>query len=239
MKKLLLGALALIGTLTIAVAQQWLPYPVVGGASFCSSTVNATCVNTVPAGPSSITGIETIPADTNLLGANNIASVAPQTVKIPTLTLANYARGTGLLYSTGTPVAGIAGTAEQVLATYSIPASTLISGRAIRIKASFSAAANGNNKTFKCYFGASVVSSGVLTTNAKNGSCEVMVHYTSSAATQEVYGNMLVDTTPITGYVNAGTDNAAAAIVAKFSGTGGTSGADITVNAFSVELLGQ
>lgn len=217
-----------------ALAQQWPNVPIIGGSSYCSSTVNSVCVNTVPAGPTSVTGAETVPADTNLSSGQT-----PQTAKVTSLTLANYARGTGLLYSTGVPVAGIAGTTEQTLATYSIPASTLISGRMIRIKASFSAAANGNNKTFKCYFGASVISSGVLTSNAKNGSCEVNAFYTSSATTQEVYGNMLVDTTPITGYVNAGTDNSAAAIVAKFTAIGGTSGIDITLNAFSVELLGQ
>lgn len=217
-----------------AIAQMFSGLPIVGGASYCMTTVNNVCTQTIPAGPTSVTGAETIPLDTNLTSGQS-----PQTAKITTLTLANYARGTGLLYSTGVPVAGAAGTAEQVLATYSVPANTLISGRVVRVRASFSAAANGNNKTFKCYFGASVITSGVLTTNAKNGSCEVLAYYTSSAATQEVFGNMLVDTTPITGYVAAGTDNAAAAIVAKFSGTGGTSGADITVNAFSVELLGQ
>jgi hypothetical protein len=160
-------------------------------------------------------------------------------VIIPTSTLANYARGTGLLFTTGTPVAGTTGTSEQTLATYSIPANTLVSGRIIRIRASFSFAANGNNKTVKCYFGASVITSGTLTDNGTNGSCEMYVYYTSSAATQEVYANMIHATTAITTYVNAGTDNAAAAITAKFTGTGGTTGADITMNTFSVELAGQ
>lgn len=235
MKKIVYSLLALIACAALpAVAQMWGNLPIVGGSSYCFSTVNGTCVSTIPAGPTVITGNETFPLDTNLTQGQS-----PQTAKVGTTTLTNYIRGSGLLYSTGVPVAGAAGTAEQTLATYSIPASTLISGRQIRVRASFSAAANGNNKTFKCYFGASVISSGVLTTNAKNGSCEVVAVYTSSAATQEVYGNMLVDTTPITGYVNAGTDNAAAAIVAKFTATGGTSGVDITVNAFSVELLGK
>lgn len=229
--------LAAIGVLigSVAIAGIWnVDFPIIGGASYSCGSVNAVQTCTVPAGPASVTGAETIPVDTNLSGGQ-----APQTAILPVSTLTNYVRGTGLLYSTGTPVAGIAGTGEQTLATYAIPASTLIAGRMIRIRASFSAGANGNNKTFKCYFGASVISSGVLTTNAKNGSCEVLVTYGNAAAVQEVYGNMLVDTTPITGYVNAGTDNAAAAITAKFTAQGGTSGIDITMNAFSVELLGQ
>lgn len=217
----------------LAVAGIWNnSFPIVGGAAYSCSTVNSTSVCTVAAGPTSITGAETFPADTNLSGGRN-----PQSVIIPTLTMANYARGTGMLYLTGTPVAGVAGTTEQTLATYSLPASTLVTGRALKIRSSFSAAANGNNKTFKCYFGASVISSGVLSTNAKNGSCDVFVVWTAAAA-QTVYGNMLVDTTAITGYVNAGTDSTAAAVTVKMTGTGGTTGADITMNVFSVELIG-
>lgn len=230
-------ALALIATLACgaAIAGFWnVTFPIVGGNAYSCSTVNNVTVCTVPAGPGSITGAETIPADTNLSGGST-----PQTVIIPTATLANYARGTGLLYSTGTPVSGVAGTGEQVLATYTIPASTLVAGRIIRIRASFTSGSNGNNKTFKCYFGASVITSGTLTDNGTNGSCEVNVFYTSSAATQEVYANMIHATTNITTYVAAGTDNAAATIVAKISGQGGTSGVDVTMNTFSVELLGQ
>lgn len=75
MKKLLL-ALAIIFLPTIAFAQMWQSYPQVDGPSFCNSTVNAVCVQTVPAGPA-LTGNETIPGDTNLTGGGQ-----PQTVKI-------------------------------------------------------------------------------------------------------------------------------------------------------------
>ncbi len=81
LKKVLLGSVAALFVAGIAIGQQWLPYPEVGGSSFCSSTVNANCVNTVPAGPA-ITGNETVPADTNLSGGRS-----PQTVKIPTSVL--------------------------------------------------------------------------------------------------------------------------------------------------------
>lgn len=76
MLKKLIIALALIAFPTIAIAQQWPSLPQVDGPSYCASTVNAVCVQTVPAGPA-LTGNETIPADTNLSGGGQ-----PQTVKI-------------------------------------------------------------------------------------------------------------------------------------------------------------
>ncbi len=76
LKKLGLTLLAIVSVIGVAVAQQWFPYPIVGGAAFCSSTVNNVCVNTVPAGPA-LTGNETIPADTNASGGQS-----PQTVKL-------------------------------------------------------------------------------------------------------------------------------------------------------------
>ncbi len=76
LKKLSLTLFAVVSIISIGVAQQWFPYPIVGGSSFCSSSVNAVCVNTVPAGPA-LTGSETIPADTNASGGQS-----PQTVKL-------------------------------------------------------------------------------------------------------------------------------------------------------------
>lgn len=145
----------------------------------------------------------------------------------------------GLIYTTTATAATGTGTSEQVLGTYSLPANALDTvGRRVRMRASFSAAANGNNKTFLCYFGASVITSGVLTTNAKNGFCEIHVVKTG-ASTQIVWANMLVDTTWITGYKNtASAETDTAAIVIKMSGTDGTSSAgDIVLNDMAVEYL--
>lgn len=144
-----------------------------------------------------------------------------------------------LLYTTIATAATLAGTAEQVLATYSLPANTLTAtDRKIRVRASFSAAGNTHNKTFKLYFGASVITSGVLTTNAKNGNAELIITRTG-ANTQIVTGTMSIDTTPITPYVNAASaETDTSAIVIKFSGTDGTDAAgDIVLNDFFVELL--
>ncbi len=73
--------LALVLTLVsaAAIAGFWnTQFPILGGASFCGSTVNASCVSTIPAGPTVMTGNETVPGDTNLTGGAN-----PQTVQIP------------------------------------------------------------------------------------------------------------------------------------------------------------
>lgn len=175
------------------------------------------------------------------LTGNEIVNCASCTVSagFKTLTIAGYGRSQSLLFTTIATAATTATTAEQTLASYTLPANTLNTGTKLRIKASFTAAGNTHNKTFKCYFGASVITSGTLTTNAKNGSCEVMATRTA-ANTQTVYGNMLVDTTPITGYVNFGTDTDSSAITIKFTGQNGTASAgDIVVNDFSVERLGN
>lgn len=57
-------------------------YPIVGGASFSCGSVNAVSNCTIAAGPTALTGSETIPADTNLSGGRN-----PQTVQVPVLQL--------------------------------------------------------------------------------------------------------------------------------------------------------
>lgn len=80
-------------------AGNWSTLPVVGGASFCGSTVTGTgnlggvtgqgqgtlgsiCGQTIPAGPPGLTGVETVPMDTNLGGG-----APPQTVVMPTALL--------------------------------------------------------------------------------------------------------------------------------------------------------
>lgn len=179
---------------------------------------------------------------TSLTGTEQLILNYPCTVSCGTTTstLAGYVRGTGLLYTT-TGTAGSTGTtAEQTLGSYSLPASTLNTGTKLRIGASFTAAANADTKTFKCYFGASVITSGALLTNNKNGSCEVIVTETG-ASKQIAYGNMLVDVTPITGYVNTtGTDVYTSPIIIKFTATQGSAQAnDVILNDFYVERLGN
>lgn len=65
-------------------AGLWPGYQIVGSAAFCSSTntagvpgTSSVCTTTTPAGPTIVTGLETIPADTNAAGG-----VQPQTVRL-------------------------------------------------------------------------------------------------------------------------------------------------------------
>lgn len=156
-------------------------------------------------------------------------------------TISNYARGTQLLYTLTGSAASSATTVEQTLGSYSLPANTLNTGTKLRIGASFSGGATNNSKTYKCYFGASAISSSLLTTttNAKNGSCEMIVTRVS-ASVHVVYANMLNDVVPITGYVTQNTDADSSAITIKFTATQGASTAgDVIINDFWVERLGN
>jgi hypothetical protein len=156
-----------------------------------------------------------------------------------TAVMAGYSRSTALLYTTLTAVPDSNVTTEQTLASYTLPGGTLNLGTKLRIKASFTAGADTQNKTYKCYFGASVISSGTQTNNGTNGSCEMIVTKIGTSQ-QIVWANMVVGTTNITGYVNtAGADVDASSITIKFTGQNGTASAgDITMNDFFVERLG-
>lgn len=145
----------------------------------------------------------------------------------------------GVIYGTTGTTATAAGTAEQVLATYSLPANALdTAGRRIRVRVAFHAAANANNKTVKLYFGASVITTATAATNNKNGFLEMDIVKTG-ASTQIVWAKGGVDTTAVTPYVNASSTEAdTAAIVIKATGTDGTDSAgDITVDDFSVQYM--
>lgn len=86
MLKTSLAAFAVIAIGGFAIAQQGFQSPnspIVGGAAYCSSTTNGVCTNTVPAGPTALTGSETIPANTNLSGGRS-----PQNVLIKPASLA-------------------------------------------------------------------------------------------------------------------------------------------------------
>lgn len=141
----------------------------------------------------------------------------------------------GLLYTTTATAGTSAGTSEETLATYSLPANALdVTGRRVRVCTSWHMATNGNNKTIKLYFGASVISSGTLTDSNVNGvACLDVVK--SGSSTQIVTGTMQHDTTNITPYVNAGTDDDTAAIVIKMTGQDGSASAnDIVMENFYV-----
>lgn len=79
LKKLSLAIFALLAATSIAAyaAGNFGLWPILNGAAYCASLENtsATCTNTVPAGPTALTGNETIPMDTNLA-----QGIQPQTI---------------------------------------------------------------------------------------------------------------------------------------------------------------
>lgn len=92
--------------------------PIIGGASYCASTVSGTgslggitnqgqgttgsiCAQTVPAGPPALTGTEVIPADLFTPGTTQAAAGQPQTAIIPVTALGNGYGGTVVNTTTG------------------------------------------------------------------------------------------------------------------------------------------
>lgn len=97
LKKLGLSVIALVSTILIAnaISGNQLGLPIIGGDTYCSSFGNnSVCSNTVAAGPS-LTGSETIIANTNIGGSGGV-----QTGVVPLPAL-----GAGLL-SVQAPTAG-------------------------------------------------------------------------------------------------------------------------------------
>ena len=79
-KKLTLAVAALVACVGIAFATgNFAGWPIVSNASYCAGAENlGVCVNTVAAGPATLTGNETIPADTNQAQGVNPATVLIQ-----------------------------------------------------------------------------------------------------------------------------------------------------------------
>jgi hypothetical protein len=105
-KKLLLTGSALLASVAVAFAVgQWPGLPILGGSSYCAGysvyntgpTVPGSlpsgnqCAVTAPAGATSLSGYEAVPADSYALEqtAQGVTSIAPQTQLVPLLTLGN------------------------------------------------------------------------------------------------------------------------------------------------------
>lgn len=66
----------------------WSNWPILGNPGFCSSQVNAQCVQQVPAGTAAVTGNELIPLDTQLPGGQ-----FPQSERVSIATLTQHGQG--------------------------------------------------------------------------------------------------------------------------------------------------
>lgn len=146
----------------------------------------------------------------------------------------------GLINAQTAAVATGAGTAEQVLQTYTLPANTIASaGQGVRVSCWGSTGATANNKTRKLYFGASVITTAAEAANAQKWFLQLSVMRTAAAA-QKVWAWGHAGTggvTPLT-YTNSGTDDLTAGVVIKCTGTDGTdAAADITADGMVTELI--
>lgn len=146
----------------------------------------------------------------------------------------------GLMSAQTGAVSTGAGTSEQVLQTFSMPAGQLsLAGQAVRVRCWGATAATANNKTRKLYFGASVITTATEAANAQRWVLEMVIMRTG-AATQSVSATGLAGTASVTplSYVNQGTDDLTAAVTIKCTGTDATDAAgDITANGMLVEQI--
>ena len=112
-------------------------------------------------------------------------------------------------------------------------------GAGIRVTAWGTVAANGNNKTWKIFFGTTtVISSGVVIINAKNWIARATV-IRSGVSTQKVLGETVSDAAVISTNVADATESEAANITLKVTNASPTTGAaaDVLTKGFTVEAL--
>lgn len=141
-----------------------------------------------------------------------------------------------VIHVNGTSAAGIAGTSEQTLMTYSLPAGMLKrNGQSLRIKAWGLTGTNSNDKTFKLYFGATSISTGTQTGSAKVCELNMEVLRLGDASATILSGGV-ADSTNLARANAANTDDLTAAVVIKLTGTGGTSGVDCIAKGLIVEM---
>ncbi len=226
-----------------ALAQTFVPnFPIVGGTSYCDSTQNASgqnvCVNTVPAGPPALTGIETIPADTNLNQVSSTTKGIATLVTSPTAAKISADRWWVIA-----PAAGVTVTVDSTAATAVVPA--LNNTKALRIARTSSGAAGnictgqtldaaasqpliGNNAIFSFY------ESNGAAMSATGGNITVNVDYTSAAdavATQATIqfagANGSLFALGDTGLLSTGPTNMTRGIASLSPGTVGTIAAGV------------
>lgn len=128
----LLATLGIVLAAGAVYAQEFAPnMPIIGGNSYCQSTVNASCVSTVPAGPA-VTGAETVPADTNAASGQfpQSGKLSAQTLGLGTLDYSAPLTGATVtaLYTTRQIIVEPAGTIANLTVVF--PASTnLLNGQ--------------------------------------------------------------------------------------------------------------
>jgi hypothetical protein len=141
-----------------------------------------------------------------------------------------------LTVSTTTAQTG-ANTTETDLWTYSLPANTLSAdGYGVRITGSLSFAANVNNKTWRLYFGSTVVATNAL--GANGGSTRIGAEVFRTGASAELGMGYTLQSTSLNTLHSTPAEATTGAITIKITGQNGTANAgDIVFRGAMVEFL--
>jgi hypothetical protein len=141
----------------------------------------------------------------------------------------------GRVFLNATAVAGVAGTTEQTLMTYSLPGNSLYkAGQGLRIRAGFLNNAS-DTITWKLYFGTVVLSQSCTTTTG--GEAEIDVAELAAKSHATVTRGRAADTTLTKATFATDSQDDTAAIVIKLTATATASGANATAEYLSVEFL--
>lgn len=150
--------------------------------------------------------------------------------------------GTGKVNIQSASTGNGADATDDVAFTYSLPAAQLTTwGTNTMLEVQFwgVSAANGNNKTFKIFFGSvTAISSGVVTINNKSWSATARI-IRSGTSTQAILGLAQSDATAIAASSQAGTEDETAAIVIKGTVASPTTGAanDLVAKGWSIKIV--
>lgn len=194
------------------------------------------------------TGTQTIAGAKTFTGAHVVSgafSATSATAAIfgapPTFTAgtgAASAVASGVISVNVTPVANAVGAGDKDLMTYSLLGNTLSAdGKAVRIRASFVTANNGNTKTLKFFFGATNV-----TFYAAAGAVDLImvdvIVYRTGATAQTLAGvSCFIAANPIPRAATPA-ETLSGAVTIKFTGASSAAAAsDITQNTMLVEVL--
>jgi hypothetical protein len=147
----------------------------------------------------------------------------------------------GCLYTTTAGSALATGTSEQTLGTYTIPAYTLdLAGRKLRIRTSWSTAANTHGKIMKLYFGSTSISTGSVTTASAFPMLELNVTLADTEDRARIWGWGFGGTDGVTLVRSTAVllTSFSTAIEIKATGQTDTSAAsDITLFDFAIEYM--
>lgn len=147
------------------------------------------------------------------------------------------ARVGGVLTTNTTQAGTTAVTTEEELWTYSLPANTLnANGKAVKITAYGTCAANGNTKNMRVYFGSTA---GVLLTGAFNGSSwKIVVIVTRTGETAQLLSGAGQAGGTANTNVTTASQTLSGAVAIAMKGTNGTAAADdIVFRGATVEVL--